>query len=374
MKRVHTGRGAVVAFCSLCLFPGAAAAQAAFEVAPRVGFESYTFSEPASAGIEKLSLLTMEFGTAALLGRVMFDVTGAYARGTLTRPDGSEAMLSGPTDTRVQLSVPVVRDRWNLIAIGMLPTGTSELNETDAEVAGAIAADLLPFRVSNWGSGGGFGLGSTLASTFGEFGVGIGVTYLVGREFDLGDEGEFAYRPGNMLAVRAAIDRNVGTAGKLSLQLTLQQTSEDQGNGTNFYRAGERYQALVSYAFAAGRNASGLFYGGVLHRTTGVFLLDESANAPAEDLAMAGGALRIRAGATLIQPLAEFRLLRREDGQGQGYLAGVGGSIELRLARGVAFAPTARARFGNVLVREGQESGFTGFDVGATLRFGTVPR
>jgi hypothetical protein len=375
MMTMHAGRTTVLAMAGLVLLRAGAAAQTtAAELAPRIGLESYRFGAPAAAGIETLSLLTVEFAAAAAVGRALIDVSGAYARGSLTRPDGSEASLAGPTDTRVQLAVPIVRDRWTILAIGMLPTGISELSEADAEVAGAIAADLLPFRISNWGSGGGFGIGTTLAGTMGEVGVGIGATYLVGREFDVGNADAFAYRPGNLLAVRAAVDRDVGDAGKLSLQLTFQQSADDQGNGANFFRSGDRYQALVSYAFAAGRNASGLIYGGALHRTTGVFLLDEVTRAPAEDLLMAGGAVRLRAGAMLVQPLAEFRLLRREDGQGQGYLAGVGGSIELPLARGVAFAPTARARFGNVLVRAGQESGFTGFDVGATLRFGTVAR
>ena len=375
MRTMHAGRVTTLAMAGLVLLRAGAAAQTtAAELAPRIGMETYRFGAPAAAGIETLSLLTVEFAAAAAVGRALIDVSGAYARGSLTRPDGSEASVAGPTDTRVQLAVPIVRERWTVLAIGMLPTGKSELSEADAEVAGAIAADLLPFRISNWGSGGGFGIGTTLAGTMGEFGVGIGATYLVGREFDVGAADEFAYRPGNMLAIRAAIDRDVGAAGKLSLQLTMQQSTDDQGNGTNFFRSGDRYQAVGSYSFAAGSRASGIIYLGGLHRTTGVFLLDETTRAPSEDLFLAGGAVRIRVADALVQPLAEFRLLRSDDGTGQGYLAGVGGSVEWQVLRGVSFAPTARARFGDVRIRAGQESGFTGFEVGATLRFGTVAR
>lgn len=369
----HVKRAILVVTALPLAVSGVAAQSSGVELAPRVTLESYRFSEPTSAGIETLSLLTFDVKAYAALGRVALDVYGAFARGMLTRPDGSDISVSGLTDTRLQLTVPVVRDIWTISAIGMVPTGNSELSEAEAEVAGAIAADLLPFRVSNWGSGGGFGFNSDLAGTMGEFGVGIGATYLVGREFELDAAGEFAYRPGNLLAVRAAIDRNVGRGGTLSLQLTLQHSSDDQGNGANFYRSGDRYQAVASYGFTAGTRASGLIYGGLLHRSTGVFLLD-STPAPAENLVMAGGAFRIRAGATLLQPIAEFRLLRRDDGQGQGYLAGAGASAEWRLATAVAVAPTVRARFGNVLLRAGQESGFTGLDVGMTIRFGSVAR
>jgi hypothetical protein len=373
--RPATTRAATAALATALAFATSAAAQTTpVEVAPGIGFESYRFSDEAAAGIETLSLLTAEFTAVAAFGRAVLDVNGAWARGMLTRPNGTESRIDGFTDTWAQLSVPVVRDRWTLVAIGVLPTGVGDLTEADAELAGAIAADLLPFRISNWGAGGGFGLGTTLTATVGEFGVGIGATYLVGREFDVGDTGEFAYRPGNTLAIRAAIDRNIGLSSKLSLQLTVQQSADDQGNGTNFFRSGDRYQAVGSYSFATGSRASGIVYVGGLHRTTGVFLLEETTRAPSEDLFLAGGAVRIRVRDALVQPLAEFRLLRSDDGTGQGYLAGVGGSVEWQLLRGVSFAPTARARFGEVRVRAGQESGFTGFEAGATLRFGTVAR
>jgi hypothetical protein len=375
MTSARTVRSAALALAAVVAAGADAAAQTTpVEVAPGIGFESYRFRDAAAAGIETLSLLTTELTAVASFGRAVLDVNGAWARGTLTRPNGTESRIAGFTDTWAQLSVPVVRERWTLVAIGVLPTGDGDLTEAEAELAGAVAADLLPFRISNWGAGGGFGLGTTLAATVGGFGVGIGATYLVGREFDVGDTGEFAYRPGNTLALRAAIDRDVGQAGKLSLQLTVQQSADDQGNGGNFFRAGDRYQAVGSYSFAAGTRASGIVYAGGLHRTTGVFLLDEAARAPSEDLFLAGGAVRIRVRDALVQPLAEFRLLRSEDGTGQGYLAGVGGSVEWQLVRGVSFAPMARARFGDVRVRAGEESGFTGFEVGATLRAGTVAR
>jgi hypothetical protein len=373
MHGFHRGAFAAVIACAL-LPLGAGAQTSGVTLTPRIGLESYRFGDAASAGIESLSLMTFAFGAQSSIGRVGIDVDGAFARGTLTRPDGSDASVSGLTDTRVQLSLPLIAERWTVHAIGVLPTGNSELDDADAEVAGAIASDLLPFRISNWGSGGGLGFGSNLFGTVGEFGVGLGVTYLMGREFELGYIEDFAYRPGNMLAVRAAIDRAVGAGGKASLQLTVLQSTDDQGNGANFYRAGDRYQAVGSYSFAAGAEASGLLYGGVLHRTQGTYLLLESERAPSEDLVLAGGALRMRRGATLWQPLVELRLLRRQDGTGQGYLLGVGGSVERRISDRLAIAPTIKGRFGSVLVREGQESGFTGVDVGLAVNFGAVAR
>jgi hypothetical protein len=275
--------------------------------------------------------------------------------------------MSGPTDTQVSLGFAIVPERLSIAIVALAPTGNSEQDAEEAEVAGAIAADLIPFRISNWGSGGGLGVTTTISHSFGRVGAGISGAYLVGREFDLLEAQEFAYRPGDQLVIRGALDASVGNAGKLGLQLTLQQAKEDQVNGSNLYRPGRRYQAIGSYQFAMGRS-SGVVYGGAMHRARGTFLLETGSDAPSQDLILVGGGLRIALGGVVFAPSGDVRVQRRSDGTDQGWSAGVGGSLEF--GSNVRLVPTGRARFGNVLVREGTESGFSGFDAGLTLRFG----
>ena len=331
-------------------------------------YESYTFSEPAQVGIESLSLLAAPFGARVGLRGANLTVSGYFAEGTMTRADGSTTSVSGLTDTSLQLDVPIARETLILSGIVALPTGTPTLALEQAEVAGAFAADLLPFRVTNWGSGGAIGLATSLARRFGDFGMGLSVGYSVAQEFEPLSEDERAYQPGNELRVRAAFDRTVGRSGKASLQLTAYRYDEDVLAGQNLYRSGNRYSAIASHALPVGAGSSAVLYGGVLHRTEGTFF-DEAREAPAQDLVLAGAGLRMRVGAGALVPSVDGRLFRSADGIGQGYVSGVGASFEAPIG-GMTLVPSVRGRFGNVIVREGAESAFSGIDAGVAVRFG----
>jgi hypothetical protein len=111
-----------------------------------------------------------------------------------------------------------------------------------------------------------------------------------------------------------------------------------------------------------------VIYGGGMHREQGTFLLETGTDAPAQDLYLVGGGLRIAIGGIVFAPGGDVRLQRRSDGTDQGYSAGAGASLEFGSSMKVI--PSVRGRFGNVLVREGIESGFSGIDAGLTLRFG----
>lgn len=334
-----------------------------------VVFESYHFGDAGAAGLEQLSLLTVPVAAQAQFGRrLIVDVVSTYARGTLRRPDGSESVLSGPTDTQVAVSGALVPGLFSVGVIALLPTGKQKESEAEAAVAGAISADLLPFRISNWSTGGGVGLSSSLTHTVGPLAVGISASYVLGREFDL-MASDFVYRPGNQLVVRAAADAAVGRGGKLALQAALQRASEDRVNGSNLFRPGNRLFGMTSYTFPAGATGSAIVYTGLYHRSAGAYLLQTSLSAAAEDLLLAGGGLRVPIRGAVLQPSADLRLLRRADGTDQGYGVGVGTSLEWR-AGGVTWVPLVHGRIGNVVVRDGVRSGFTGFDAGVVVRLG----
>lgn len=367
MKRI------LFAAVAACLFaPAAAPAQlgtaGGWGAGTGAGYEFYNFGDPATTGIEGLSLFVVPLAArATVMNRVQLSVSSAYASATLTRPDGSTAALSGITDTELRVSVPVMR-RLVLTGIAALPTGHSEHTDEEAAVAGAIASDLLPFRLSSWGVGGGFGVNAAYAQTLGDYGVGLSAGYGIGREFSPLVGGSIGYRPGSELRLRAAVDRNLGAAGKASLQLSMHRFGEDEFDGATAYRSGNRYLALGSYAFAAPRQSSALVYGGVMHRSEGSFL-NSPETAPSQDLFLVGGGLRMPWGRGMLLPSADVRLFRTADGVGQGAAATVGTAAEWP-AGAVVLAPTLRARFGNVLVHQGAESGFTGADLGLFVRFG----
>jgi len=335
-------------------------------------YESYRFSDPAQTGIESIGLLTLPFAARApLFAGSTLEVAGAWARGTVRQVDGSTATLQGFTDTQVALVLPLRPQLATVTAVAILPTGKERQTAEEAEVAGIVAADLLPFEISNWGAGGGAGMSAAVAHSLGSVGVGASASYLVGRSFDLMDQSGYAYRPGNQLRARVALDAAAGAAGKLSLQLTYLHSNRDVLNGSNLFRSGDRFQAMGSLAFAAGGRASGIVYAGIMHRAQGTYLFAVPTELPSQQLFLGGGGLRLPLGASVLLPSADLRVIRRSDGLQQGVLAGIGGSAELALSSSsVLVVPEARARFGNVVVSEGSQTGFRGFELGIGIRFG----
>jgi hypothetical protein len=352
-----------------------------------LGFETYHFGDARAAGVSSISLFTLPIAVSSEVGRgVLLEVNTAFASGSLARPDGTSSSLAGLTDTELRASLPIERNgtTFTVTAVGVLPTGRATQSAEEADVAGAIAADLLPFRISNWGSGGGVALAGSVARPVGDFNLGASAGYRVAGEFEPLDEVAFGYRPGNELRLRFAADRNIGEDRKASAHLTIFRYGDDQFEGENLFQSGTRIQLVTSYAFPALGGASAVVYGGVLHRAQGSQLLTGVSgvdpNAPSQTLLLMGSGARMPMGFGTLLPSVDLRLFRREDGVGQGYVISAGAAAERAVAegaiggRGLILVPTVRARFGNLMVGEGVSSGFTGAELGFTVRFGDSTR
>ena len=338
-----------------------------------VMLESYSFSDKEQVDIDKVSLLTVPLSVrVALAHRVELGVTSAYASGTLTRRDGQSTTLSGLTDTEIRLTYQMANDRVRLSAAAMAPTGKSKLTAGEMDVMGVVAADLLPFAISNWGSGGGLGINASVVQPVSEeTSVGVSAGYVVARKYEPLSATTFAYRPGNQLHVRAGADHRVGSAAKASLQLTYLHFGLDQNAGANFYQSGDRLQAVGSLAFAAG-TGTGIVYAGYLQRRGGKFT-EVVRVTPAQDLAYAGTGFRQRVGGLVLAPTLDVRLLGSDVGVEQGRTISAGLSAEVP-AGNFDVVPLVRARVGHLTIRTAQESGFTGFEVGLSIRNRTFAR
>lgn len=199
-------------------------------------------------------------------------------------------------------------------------------------------------------------------------GVGFSVSYRVANEFDPIENDVIAYQPGNELRVRIAVDRDIGVQGKASLVVGMQRYEDDAVGGVNLFRSGNRIEALGSIAFPMGVS-SGVIYAGLLRRDEGTFLEFSEFAVPLQDLLVAGAGLRVGGGGVRFLPSASGRLVRREDGLGQGFTAELSLGLEFS-GGGVTVAPTARGLFGRLTVREGVETDFYGGEAGVALRFG----
>lgn len=334
-----------------------------------IRLESYYFDDADEVGIDQIQLLTLPVSLQAPITRnVRLGINGAFARAAMRRPGQEEVTMSGLTDTQVSLTMALADERIQLGIVGLVPTGVSELTAKEMDVAGVIAADLLPFAVTSWGTGGGLGMNGSMAVPLDEqTAVGFSGGYVVAREYEPLAAGAFAYRPGDQLHLRAAVDRTIGSAGKASLQLGYFRFGDDQQDGANVYHSGDRLQVVGSYAFAAGYSGSGVLYTGYIHRDRGRYT-DAVQVVPAQHLAYFGAGFRQLLGRrTVILPSLDVRLLNSSPEDQSGFTISGGVGLEVPLG-GLDFVPTVRGRFGNLAAGAGGESRYRGVDLGVTLR------
>jgi hypothetical protein len=370
--RVSTAFSAMLT--ALAIIAPAAGPAAAQTAAAGPVVEWYRFDTPEAAGLRTVRLVTMPVVVhAPLAGPVSLDVATAYAHGTLERQGGASSDLSGMTDTNVRLRVDVAGDRLGLAAIALLPTGPATLTADELEVASIIAADLLPFRIQNWGTGGAAGAGLTARLPAGGATVQLGASYLAAFEYEPLEANRFGYRPGNQLTGTLAVQQPVGERGRATVQGLVQHFGDDAIEGDGMFSPGSRGQLVASYATAFGAGSSVVAYAGGAYREGGLALHAFTRDGPSQTLLLGGGGLRLPAGPAVIVPTVDVRLLRSDDGIDQGYVAGAGAAVELP-AGPFIITPTVRGRFGNVTVREGAESAITGLELALTARFSTSAR
>lgn len=385
MSAARSCRGPQTAALAFALLAGASrltlAQNPATGAAAAVHYESYGFASPATVGAKSVSLITLPFAARVVVAPALrVEAAGAMARGTVVDQTGSGSTLSGLTDTELRATLTLQRERSSLAlaALALVPSGHARLAPAEAIVAGAIASDLLPFHISNWGSGGGGALevSAVQAMEYGSFGV--AASYRIAGSFQPLDGLDARYRPGGELRFRLGLERTLERDRTLALQLSYSSYGEDRWNGGGLLHSGQRMLALGSYALPVG-NAVGTAYGGVLYRSGGALVdavlragvLSSMVAPPSETLLLLGSSARIPWHRRLLVPGVDFRLLRRADGTGQGLLFGIGGSAELPAGDGgVRIVPSARLRAGKLLVTQGAESAVRGFEVGLGLSFG----
>lgn len=376
-----TTLSASATWCALValLLPSGAAGQAV--AGGGFTYEVYSFSDKEATGLDQVSLATMPLAATLSLGRrLSLGFNSAWAEGTVRGAEGEEISLRGFTDTEISLALSLGGDNVVLAGGFVLPTGESTQSLEEVVVAGVIAAELLPFAISTWGSGGSAGGDLALAFQAGGWGIGVSGGYRVASDYEPLSEETFSYQPGDQIRARLALDHDVGRAGTLSFLLGFQSFSDDALNDQNLFRSGNRYEALASYASAVGRRGSMLLYGAFHHRENGSVLVDNpelagATNTPWQQLVRGGVNFLLPAGRRLtLIPDGELRLFRAEDGIGQGYLAGAGLGMDVTLAGGrrgrrLVLSPSGRFYVGELTIDEESDSRVTGWRVGVTLRF-----
>lgn len=335
-----------------------------------IEYQYIDFTDPAQSRLQSVSLLTMPLsGRAVVAEDLRLQIGSTLAWGDAVRLDGSESSVSGITDTDVSLSYTFGRDVLTVTAIGRLPTGKSEYTSQELDVAGVLASDLFPFRLSNWGTGGGAGFQATTTGSVGETRTALSVGYFRSGEFDPIEGRVTAYRPGDNLNARGALNVPTGEAGHLDLQLALQWFGDDQLQEATVFSAGNRYEAVARYTYPVTGRSAVYLYSGYQNRAEGTRLQLNQPTA-SQDLVLLGTGARIRLEDGLVlRPRLDTRILNRGDDTSEGYDVRAGTRLEWATG-GLILGSMVRGHLGRLTVREGLESGFFGFDLGFTVGFG----
>lgn len=363
---------------SLLLYPGLLSGQSQDHVfGTGVLFQSYSFNEALGAEVANLTMIPAAY-TLPLGDRLSMDFYGAWARGAVEK-DGVTYELTGPVDTRVRASFQLTSGVV-LTSMVNLPTGNSAHNAEEAVVASVLSTDILGFQEANWGTGTAVTTGLVSAYEAGDWALGMGVSYRLSNGFEPAEDVNVTYEPGNEIRVRVGLDRNVGTDGKLTLGMTYQNFSEDQYDGQNLFQPGNRIRGDLSYAFRTGGSTWALYAvdvwrdsgdafldlidagGAVLGDTTVTFGSQNLMVVGLNGSALLGGSLRIR-------PSLDFRYQTREEENGEGWLAGGGFDIPLRLSGSYQMYPRVRASFGSLKAFTGENETLWGLELGLTARF-----
>ncbi len=330
-------------------------------------FQYFSFGDSQATGFESISLLTTPFAARARFGqRVRAELRGTWARAGMERVDGSEITISGPTDAQLRMDVDVVPGALTVSGSILLPVGSDGFTLDEMTLAGAIAADLLPFRISHWGAGGGGGISLVGMHSFGPVGVTADAGYTRTGEFDAVSDQPAAYRPGDALHFGLTVDRIIQGTGKAALRVDARRYGDAELGGENIFRSGNRLGATGSYAFPVGLASSGIVYLGYRHRSEGTFLVDLETR-PSQGAFLVGGGVRTGAWGGVITPSVDLRAIRRDDGIGQGWSVGAGATGEWDIDA-VTLLPALRLHLGSAEVREDLSSGFTGIELSFQLR------
>jgi hypothetical protein len=350
--------------------PDAHAQRQSFGVVPNVQF--YQFDE---MDVETARLLIVPVGYQLSLGsRFTIDAYAAYARGDVD-VGGETHTLEGIVDTRVRASIAA--SPWAVLTVGVnVPTGNATHDASEAVVASALSTELLGFREALWGTGFGFTSGVATAWHMGETGVGLGASYRVAGEFEPVADSTFTYAPGNEARVRLALDRNIGSS-KLTFGVTFQNYSADQARGRELFAPGNRFRLDGAYSFRTGTTSTWTLFATDVWRENGDVTLPlttggfETSKAGQQNLVVLGlaGALQMSSRLSF-QPSADFRLLTRESGEGEGWLVGFGTDMPVRRSN-FEIVPTIRAAYGKIEGATDAKSSLWGGEAGLAFRFGS---
>lgn len=374
---LSAGRAALLA--AFALMPASLVAQGGPQVGQvtlLTGAEARGLSFASGLGVKTVTEIAVPFGLLwPASARLSFDVGGRYASVTSKSESDSVFTISGLTDIQARAVYQIVPDLAVLSVAANLPTGKTKLTAGQLIAAGAIASDLLPFPVSNFGSGFNVTTGLALAVPVGGWAVGVAGSYRQNSGFTLladttacpvnAGRASCSYTAGGEFRLRLGADRIVGQS-RVSLGFTYSSFGEDEFGSSPIFQSGKRYISQASWSFPVG-NVGLALYAWDLYRANGSAPVNGSTTEQRNVLAL-GGVASIQIGKNVLRPQIEYRS-QTVGGADAGKLVSAGARFQMPIGERFALFPNLRFDAGSVVnLATAQSVSFTGWDFGVTLR------
>lgn len=302
--------------------------------------------------------------------RLAFDVGGRWATATRKGTD-TTATISGLTDIQARGVYQIVPDLLALTVSANLPTGKTNFTGGQLLTAGAIASDLLPYPVANFGSGFNVTSGLAVAVPVGGWAVGVAGSYRVNGSFT---SAAGSYRAGGEFRVRAGADRIIGQS-RVSFGFTYSGFGEDNLASSPIFQSGNRYIGQGSWSFPVG-NVGLQVYAWDLYRAPGSQLFGSPVPMQKSNVLSFGTAASVQLGTNVLRPQVEFRMHWLGDSTlaTAGRLLAFALQYEMTLNARFSLLPSVRFDTGNENLIDGNgnptapTASFTGWNVGLMLR------
>lgn len=337
----------------------------------QTGAEYRSVSFGAGFGTSSLKEFAIPIGIAMPIGsRLSLDAGTYYVSAQRTDASGSQT-INGLTDVIVRGNYQLKPDVAVFTFAMSLPTGQKTLDAGQRQVASAMATDLVPFPVTNFGTGFSVTTGLAWATPVGPWALGLAGSFRYNASYVPSSEppqDTMTLKPGAEMRVRIGADRIVGQ-GRLSLGLTYSSFANDEF-GAQSQSPGTRLIPQFSWTTPLGINNSLVFYGWDVYRD-----VDESAtvNAGVKQNTVALGAMAsLRGGArNTLRPQLELRKGWRGPGglNDAGMLVGLGLRYQMAAGERMTVTPGLRLDLGSVATTAGSpNASITGFSVSLTAR------
>ncbi len=307
-----------------------------------------------------------------LNSRISVDVLSGPARAEHFPTDNR---LEGFTDTRIRTSVLLAQETLLLTAGVNLPTGNSDLEAHQTDVAAALSLNALDFRTPTFGLGLGFNVGGVIAREIGDWMViGAGASFQYNGDFHPLQDSSLVYDPGNEVDLTFGVDLG-GERFSLTGDVTYTLYGPDRVNGAEVFRSGNKLliQLLLAQQWSRGSSRFYLRYrskGKNQRRVGGQALKDERLNSNGDQFELEIATTFFLSRWLGVKLLADGKLyLLNEYDTNGAVVAGGGGGLILNLSKWLSLDTTAKYSRGGLRLRDTGLIEISGLELGAALHW-----